>query len=251
MGLRQYHLRPRMEGYDSNTYGDGIAAHYDELWGRRVDYAAAARCLAGLAGGGPALELGVGTGLFAIELVKLGVEVHGVEISRAMIDRLRSTPEGRKVSVIEASFETLALGRTFPLVFSTFCSFPMSILDGREQAQAMARVAKHVAEGGRLVIEQKAWPWSNQLKVKVMAAGRAVLMLTDYDPLSQQLRGQHVLLGGGQVQLVPYSVRYVSPSELDLMAELGGLKLVDRFGGWRGEPFTAASADHVSVYARV
>ena len=242
-----------MQGYEPATYGEAIADLYDDFWGRRVDYAAAAKRLAELAGGGPVLELGVGTGLFAKALVRLGLEVHGVEISAAMIERLRATEEGRRVTAVVADFEQLALGRSFPLVYSTFCSFPMSILDAAAQARAMERVAGHVAPGGHLVIEQKAAPWAkNQLKVRSIAVDRVVLMVSDYDEQTQLMRGSHVVLAqGSTVRLIPYSVRYVSAGQLDAMAQAAGLKLVARHGGWRGEPFSAESPDHVSVYARV
>jgi phospholipid N-methyltransferase len=240
-----------MQGYQPSTYGEAIADLYDDFWGRRVDYAAASTFLFDHAGGGPVLELGVGTGLFATQLVKRGLEVHGVEISEAMVKRLRSTPEGQRVNVSTSDFEQLSLGRTFPLVYSTFCSFPMSILSAEGQRAAMQKVAQHVAKGGHLVIEQKAAAWTpNQLKVRNLSADRVVLMVTDYDAVSQKLSASHVVFAQGAVRLIPYSVRYCSAAELDLMAQLAGLELVARYGGWNREPFTAASADHISVYAR-
>ena len=50
--------------------------------------------LAGLAGRGAALELGVGTGRIALPLARRGVRVYGIDLSEAMVARLRAKPGG-------------------------------------------------------------------------------------------------------------------------------------------------------------
>ena len=44
--------------------------------------------------------------------------------------------------------------------------------------------------------------------------------------------------------------RSVRPGELDLMARLAGMRLRERWGGWRREPFTSESTKHVSVWEK-
>src|SRR5512144_930860 len=94
-----------MAEYDSATYGDRIAEAYDSLIQISPQATAAAvEALARLAGSGPALELGVGTGRIAIPLAARGITVHGLDGSQAMLDKLRSKPGGDKVVVTRADF---------------------------------------------------------------------------------------------------------------------------------------------------
>ena len=52
------------------------------------------------------------------------------------------------------------------------------------------------------------------------------------------------------VRLYPIVQRYVWPSEMDLMARIAGLRLLERWAGWDRRPVTASSTNLVSVYGR-
>jgi len=71
-----------------------------------------------------------------------------------------------------------------------------------------------------------------------------------YDPMTQLLTENHVRITAAGVRFTPIVCRLITPGEMDLMARIAGLQLVERFGSWRGEPFGVASELHVSVYAR-
>jgi hypothetical protein len=71
-----------------------------------------------------------------------------------------------------------------------------------------------------------------------------------YDTVTQRLSGRHYEFTEGRVQPSPIEMRYAWPAELDLMAQLAGMRLQDRWGGWRREPFTGLSPAHVSVYEK-
>jgi hypothetical protein len=76
------------------------------------------------------------------------------------------------------------------------------------------------------------------------------LNATLHDPVAQTVRSQHVTIGDGGVRMWPIALRYAWPAELDLMAQLAGMRLRSRSGAWSGDPFTATSRFHVSVYER-
>ena len=75
--------------YDVSTYGERIADVYDDLPRLPANTERAVEFLAAVAGPGPLLELGIGTGRLALPLVHRGFAVHGIDASPAM---LRSPP---------------------------------------------------------------------------------------------------------------------------------------------------------------
>jgi hypothetical protein len=79
--------------------------------------------------------------------------------------------------------------------------------------------------------------------------GAVRLDVAHHDPVAQTVFSQHIAITADGIRLCPAKLRYIWPAELDLMARLAGLDLVQRSGGWRGEPYTATSGSHVSVYS--
>ncbi len=77
----------------------------------------------------------------------------------------------------------------------------------------------------------------------------ARLDMAKYDPVTQVLEETHVVLSSAGVELHPIVTRYAWPAELDLMARIAGLRLVERWGGWNREAFTGNSRNCVSVYS--
>jgi Methyltransferase domain len=245
--------------FDPRTsFGPEVAAGYDAA--PRGDEEAAVARLAGLAGDGPVLELAVGTGRLALPLAATGLRVDGVELSAAMIEQLRAKPGGAGMTVVEGDMTTVALPDRYALVFVAFNSL-MNVLTQDGQAETVANAARHLTDDGVFVIENVVPDPMYRLQPDRDGVDQYVLteqigpdgVLVEvgrFDRVSQRVDKCHVRLGPGGTALDPLALRYVWPSELDLMARLAGLRLRARWGGWAGEPFDARSLRHVSVYGR-
>lgn len=234
------------------SYGPGSAQRYDEHL--RGDEEAAAAFLAGHAGdGGSALEFAIGTGRIALPLGRHGVRVDGIELSPDMVSGLRGKPEGADLEVVVGDMATETTGRTYPLVYLVYNTL-YNILGQDDQVECFRNAARHLDEGGVFVVEAAPpWEWikgDQFVNVERITPGAVTLDVNQYDQVTQVLDENHVRIGADGVRLAPISCRLVWPSEMDLMARLAGLRLVDRWGGWNGEPFTERSPMHVSVYGR-
>ena len=243
-----------MDSYRPETYGDRIADVYDEWQRGRFDTDACVEFLAERAGSGPVLELGVGTGRVALPLAARGLEVHGIDASQAMVDRLRAKPGGDAVRVTIGDFADVPADGSYTLVFVVFNTL-FALLTQDDQVRCFARAAERLAGGGAFVIEAfvpdpKRLAARQELTVDHLALDRVVLTATHRDPLGQRIDSQHMVLGPDGVRLYPVALRYAWPAELDLMARLAGLRLRERWAGWRRQPFSADSGTHVSVYER-
>ena len=137
-----------MSDYTAATYGDRIADNYD----RMVTGTAPVEALERLAGGGRALELGIGTGRVALPLAARGVDVHGIEASEAMVAKLRAKPGGDAIPVTIGDFADFRVDGTFELVFAVFNTFFM-LTSQEQQVQCFTRVAEHLGSGGVFLIE--------------------------------------------------------------------------------------------------
>jgi SAM-dependent methyltransferase len=241
-----------MEGYRPETYGERLAGVYDAMMAVLPDPGDCADRLAELAGPGPALELGIGTGRVALPLAARGVEVHGIDASAAMVERLRAKPGGDAVAVTFGDFAGVPVEGRYPLVYVVFNTF-FSLLTQDDQVRCFAAVADHLAPGGAFVLtgfvpDPTLYRGGQSLRTTELGLDLVRIDAALHDPVAQRVDFQHVLLGGDGVRLYPGAIRYAWPSELDLMARMAGLSLRERWGGWRREPFDAASTGHVSVY---
>jgi SAM-dependent methyltransferase len=244
--------------FDSReSFGPAVAARYDDA--PRGDEGAAVARLAELAGEGPVLELAVGTGRLALPLAATGLRVDGVELSRAMIERLRLKPGGAALRVTQGDMATVTLPDRYSLVFVAFNSI-MNLVRQDDQVACVANAARHLAEGGVFVVENVV-PDPMYALVQdrdgvdqyVQTGDRGLdevrIETGRFDRVTQRVDKCHVHMGPGGIRLDPLVLRYVWPSELDLMARLAGLSLRERRGGWSGEPFDGRSLRHISVYA--
>jgi len=239
--------------HDVTAYGEQVGDTYDRVYGSVLDTDGAVERLVELAAGGPVLELGVGTGRLAVPLARRGLEVVGVDSSGAMLDQLRAKARAARVSVIEGDFTDVSVGRSFRLVvlaFNTLFALPSQ----DAQVACFANAARHLAPGGRFVVE--AWihdrSWFRKgvgLWPRVLGEGTAIVVGRD-DPVGQRLAVTELHFSAGGVRTVEMQHRYASPAELDLMARLAGLELEQRWASWREDPFQADSDQHVSVYRR-
>jgi len=240
------------DGYDAATYGDRMADFYDELPTHPADADAAARCLADLADGGPALELGIGTGRLALPLAGHGVAVSGIDASAAMVARLRAKPGGENVGVTIGDFATTTVEGTFSLAYLVR-NTTMNLTTQAAQVACFRNVAAHLEPGGRFVIEVQVpalqgLPPGNIFHV--FRAEKDYWGIDEYDVVNQGLVSHHLETIEGQVERFSVPFRFVWPSELDLMAELAVMRLRERWSGWKREPFTSASDEHVSVWKK-
>jgi SAM-dependent methyltransferase len=243
-----------MDEYRPETYGDRIADVYDHFHTLPQDTEDAVAALAELAGGGPVLELAIGTGRLALPLAERGLEVHGIDASAAMVAKLREKPGGDAIPVTIGDFADVGVDGLYPLILIGFNTF-FALLTQDDQLRCFANVAGHLAEHGRFVLEAffpdlGRFDRGQRPNVTIVEVDEVLLDTARHDPVTQRIDSAHVVLSEGGVRFYPIRLRYAFPSELDLMARLAGLELKERWGGWRREPFTAQSARHVSVYGR-
>lgn len=239
-----------MENYSSETYGDRVATIYDE-WYADLD-ASALGVLRELAAGGAALELGIGTGRIALPLQQSGIEVHGIDASQAMIDRLRAKPGGDQIPITLGDFGEVAVEGQFSLVYVVFNTF-FGLLTQEDQIRCFANVAQHLTPDGVFLMEVfvpdfTRFSYRQTVRAVSVEAGEAHLEVSRLDPVSQQVSGQHVVLTEEGVRLYPLKLRFAWPAELDLMARLAGLRLWRRWENWQRAPYSADSTKHISVY---
>jgi SAM-dependent methyltransferase len=207
--------------------------------------------LAELAGDGPALEFAVGTGRVAIPLAARGVPVTGIELSRPMIDQLRTKADEASIPVLVGDMATTAAPGKYTLVYLVYNTIS-NLLTQAEQVECFRNAARHLTPGGRFVIEL----WVPELR-KLPPGQQALVCnsepgyigLDTYDVVRQHVVSHHFRFGESrQAQLFRTPHRYIWPAELDLMAQLAGFELEARHADWAGAEFTAESRSHVSVY---
>ena len=237
-------------------FGEDVAARYDEHlgdYGTPEAIGAAVDFLAELARDGRALELGIGTGRIALPLAARGVEVHGIDLSEAMVARLRAKPGGDAIPVTIGDFATTRVEGTFGLAYLVFNTIN-NLTTQDAQVACFENVGAHLEPGGCFVVEVGV-PDLQRLpsgeRFRPFDVSDDHLGFDEYDLVNQGLISHHWYPGADarwERRSVPF--RYVWPAELDLMARLGGMRLRDRFAGWRREPFTAGSTKHVSVWAK-
>jgi Methyltransferase domain len=236
------------------SFGETVAEIYDDVT-QRTDTPVTVACLHQLAGDGPALELAIGTGRVALPLSARGVRVDGVELSPAMVAKLRAKPGGDQISVTIGDFADIPVLGTYPLVFVVFNTL-FNLLTQDDQVRCFENVAAHLTDDGSFVVEAFVPAFLNRLRndqyvdAEAVGVDGVLLDVARHDPVTQRLDESHVSLSPEGVHLNPIVTRYAWPSELDLMARIAGLRLKERWAGWNREPFDSTSSNQVSVYGR-
>lgn len=234
-----------------DSFGAEAADDYDTVV--RGDEAQTVAFLHELARGGPALELAIGTGRIGIPLAASGIRVDGIDQSPAMVAKLRAKPGGEAISVTMGDFADVPLEGKYRLVFLVYNTL-FNLLTQDDQVRCFENVARHLTPDGVFVVEALVPAFLFRLRddqyvdAERIATDEVRLDVGRHDPVAQRLDESHVVLTSQGLQLLPIVTRYAWPSELDLMARIAGLRLLDRWGGWEREPFTATSRNHVSVY---
>jgi SAM-dependent methyltransferase len=236
-------------------FDEPVAATYDAHAADMFEPAAVdpvVDVLADLAGDGAALEFGIGTGRIALPLRGRGLRVHGIDLSSAMVARLQNKPGAAEIDVTIGDFATTAVGRTFRLVYLVFNTI-MNLTSQDDQVAAFRNAAAHLGPGGCFVIEvgvpdlQRLPPGET---VRPFTVTPTKLGFDEYSIAAQGLISHHYRVVDGRLDVVSVPFRYVWPSELDLMAQLAGMRLRERWSDWDGEPFTSDSTAHVSVWEK-
>ncbi len=243
-----------MEGYGAETYGQIWASSYDEQWTGAFPVDSTVARLRELAGDGRALELAIGTGRIALPLRAAGVEVHGIDISEAMVAKLRTKPNGEDIPVTMGDFADVAVEGTYRVIYLVFNTL-FALTSQEEQVRCFANVATHLDPEGTFVVEcfvpdLARFDRHQRVQATRVRVDMAGLEISRHDPVAQQIDTQFVVVGPAGNELYPVHIRYAFPSEIDLMARVAGLALRSRWSGWDRGDFTAASGAHVSVYER-
>ena len=241
-----------MDGY----FDERVAARYDESSAEMFDrdvVAPVVDLLVELAGSGRALELGIGTGRIALPLAQRRVPVHGIELSSAMVARLRAKPGGDDIHVTIGDFATTTVGGTFSLAYLVFNTI-FNLTTQEAQVACFRNVAAHLVPGGCFVIEtgvpdvQRLVPGEN---IRAFRVSENRWGFDEYDIATQRLISHHLEVVEGRLERVSVPFRYAWPAELDLMAQLAGMRLRERWSGWKREPFTSDSRQHVSIWEKL
>ena len=236
-------------------FGARVAARYDETSGEMFDpkeLDPAVDFLAALAGNGRALELGIGTGRIALPLAQRGVPVHGIELSKAMVAKLREKPGNEAIGTTIGDFASTTVDGQFSLAYLVYNTI-MNLTTQGQQVACFRNVAAHLAPGGCFVIEVSV-PDLRRLPPgdthHVFHATENYWGIDEYDVVTQGLTSHHLEDFDGTLERASVPFRYVWPAELDLMAELAGMTLRERWANWNREPFTGESRKHISVWTK-
>ena len=240
---------------DDGYFDERVAARYDESDAEMFDPAVVdpvVDLLVEIAGSGRALELGIGTGRIALPLARRGVPVHGIELSKAMVARLRAKPGGADIGVTIGDFAMTTVDGTFSVAYLVFNTI-MNLTTQVAQVACFRNVAAHLEPGGCFVIEvgvpglQRLPPGET---IHAFYVSETRWGLDEYDVARQSLTSHHFEIVDGRVERLSVPFRYAWPSELDLMAQLAGMRLRERWSGWKRETFTSDSHKHVSVWEK-
>ncbi|MFF7249711.1 class I SAM-dependent DNA methyltransferase [Embleya sp. NPDC008237] len=235
-------------------YADTHAADYDRWFGKPGITGATVQALADLAGSGPVLELGIGTGRIALPLAERGLRVHGIDASEAMIRHLRGKPGGAEITVTTGDFVHVAAPGPFSLIYlagGTFFELP----DSRAQQRCLAAARDRLQQPHGVFVFDAHLP--EALAVAAASGIPEVVAGTDehlilchrrIDPSTQTYHSHYLIHEADRTRHLRVSFHYASPGELDLLAHRAGLRLKQRLGSWAGAPFTRDSTYHVSVY---
>ena len=239
----------------TDHFGERIATTYRQKWPHLFEpevIEPTVSFLAELAGGGAAIEFGVGTGRIAIPLSQRGVRVHGIDLSPAMVAQMRATPDAEGIGVTIGDFATTRVDGTFRLAYLVRNTIA-NLTTQDAQVECFRNAAAHLEPGGCFVIELyipdlQSLPPGETLHAFTVTPTH--FGFDQYDVATQTAFSYHYWLVDGELETFSAPFRYVWPAELDLMARLAGMRLRERWSNWTRGPFTSSSRNHVSVWEK-
>lgn len=259
-----------MEEYHPRTYGEAFADVYDEWYSGVTDTAACVAAVARLAGGGPVLEMGAGTGRLALPLAAAGADVWALDASQAMLTTLVAKPGGERVRPLlgDMARPPLRSGAGFSVVLCAFNSL-FNLPDAAEQRLCLQAAAGLLAPAGRLIVETSLPGTGHEpgetegiatepgefqvdsVDVRAIESDRVVLSAWQHDPVSQNIRGQMIDITAAGIRLRPWQLHYRTAPQLDAAARDAGLELVERWADWQGGRFDPVlSTEQIALYRR-
>ncbi len=236
-------------------FNAAVAPNYDATCGDMNSIAVlgpTVEFLAGIARNGQALEFAIGTGRVALPLLAAGVEVHGIEMSRAMLAELAKKPGAESIATTVGDMSTTRVKGSFSLVYLVYNTIT-NLLTQDGQVACFQNAAAHLEPGGCFVIEvyvpplQKLPPGESFIPFDV---SKGHVGIAEYDTVNQMLTSHHYWIANGRAELFNSPHRYAWPAEYDLMARIAGLVLDQRWANWHRDPFTADSTSHISVWRK-
>jgi SAM-dependent methyltransferase len=243
-----------VDGWGISTYGDSIADVYDQLYENLFDKEAQVEMLAELARGGRALELAIGTGRVAIPLKEKGVELHGIDASAEMVERLRAKPGGKDIPVTYGDFAEVEVDGEFKLIFLVFNTL-FALTTQEDQIRCFRNVREHLTDDGTFAVscfvpDLTRYNRDQNTYVTDVGIDNFHVDFSRHDPVNQTVSVAHLMVRDEKFKIFPVFLRYAWPAEIDLMARLAGLELKARYGDWDGSAFTSKSEQHVSLYGK-
>ncbi|MER8453835.1 class I SAM-dependent methyltransferase [Mesorhizobium sp. M1428] len=253
----------RRESDDVYTdFGDHWGDVYDDCadaLNKTVETAKAVAFLAGLVGGGTALELGCGNGHITLPLAKAGPQVHGLDNSTCMLSLLEEKDDQQLVKTHHADMVNFDLDKRFDLIYCVNNSFT-HMLSADRQLGCLQSAMNALDDGGHFVIHLS-YPNTNDFTgvgkygdqrttVFHVDEHRTLVRFTRHDRHNQLFISQDLWITPGGIRTLPTKLRYVYPSELELLTRFVGLELVERWGDWERRPVDTSSWSHVSVYRK-
>jgi hypothetical protein len=179
--------------------------------------------------------------------------VDGIDFSQAMVGKLRTKPGGEKIAVMMGNYADVAVPGQYRLIYIVYNTL-YNLLTQDEQVRCFKSVAAHLMKDGHFVVEGDVpWQWTRlpdqqYVRLEGVEVDQARLDLARYDPVTQVLEETHLVISSSGIELHPIVTRYAWPAELDLMARLAGLRLVERWGSWNREKYSGESRNCISVY---
>lgn len=247
---------PTPDSFDPERYGRSFAEVYDAWYEGAFPTEECVAALRALAGEGPVLELGVGTGRLAIPLAHAGLEVVGIDSSAEMLEKLsHHDPE----QTVDVRWGDMARVDQLPDIDKqytlAFCAFNTILNLGSADAivECLQRTAKIVHPHGIIALEAFVPGDIENLPLRSLSPARVnsdqpVFIETTLDRSTRQLHGRHITVGRATVDVRPWSVVVLAPTELDELAQRAGLSLLERWSDWSASPFTDHSTSHISLF---
>ncbi len=238
---------------DPGLFGRQWATGYDHPG--LPDPAPAVDFLAGLADGGPVLELAIGSGRVALPLAARGIAVEGIEAAPEMVELLRAKPGGEDIPVVLGDMADVPVKGPFPMAYLVFNTLFNLTTPGRQE-DCFQNVARVLAPGGRFVIEAFVPDPAHfdrderEVQVSSVTEQEVSVRLHRYDRAAQTFLRQTLTFTDGAVRLKPFGMRYQWPEQIDALAAAAGLRLEARYATWHRDEFGPRSTDHISVYRK-
>ena len=243
---------PNSVSYLCSTYGDAFADVYDDWYQQVTDVEGTANLITALAEGMEVLELGVGTGRLALPIAERGVPVSGVDASSEMLRRLDIRDSQKLVRPYFADMAEWLPAGPYKVIFCAYNTF-FNLVGEDDQEDCLRLIRDRLRPDGLFVIEAFVPSNYSQLPTRGVESRHlsdsAIFNITIREKMSGIIRGQSIELAEGGATLRPWRIRVRTPDELDQLAKIQGLKLVERWQDWYQRPFTSSSDHHISVYA--